>query len=112
MTFAKDRVGFFSPVKYPLFYHLYITVYSSSADEHTEYFANLKNLIEDTYTINGNKKVVLIVHSLGGLMALTMLHEQTQSWRDKYIRSMISLSGAWGGSAKAVKVYAIGECTR
>lgn len=41
-------------------------------------------------------------------MTLTMLNQQTQSWKDKHIRAMISLAGAWGGSAKAVKVYAIG----
>lgn len=77
-------------------------------DEQSEYFKNLKKLIEDTYAANGNKKVVLLVHSLGALMTLTMLNQQSQSWKDTHIRAMISLAGAWGGSAKAVKVYAIG----
>jgi len=86
-----------------------ITILLYFTDEHADYFLALKNLIEETYAVNGNQPVVLIVHSLGGLMTVTMLHETTQSWRDKYIRTVISLSGAWGGSAKAVKVFAIGE---
>lgn len=59
--------------------------------------------------MNGNQKVILIVHSLGGLMSLTMLRNQNQQWKDTYIKMVISLAGAWGGSAKAVKVFAVGE---
>lgn len=69
----------------------------------------LKDLIEETYKENNNEPVILIVHSMGGPMSLYFLSMQTQSWKDKYISFMISLSGAWGGSAKAIKVYAIGD---
>lgn len=41
-------------------------------------------------------------------MALYFLSQQSQDWKDKHINVMISLSGAWAGSAKAIKVYAIG----
>ena len=94
-----------------MFYHCYKVIkLIFVADEQSEYFKNLKHLIEDTYALNGNKKVVLLVHSLGGLMTLTFLNNQSQQWKDQYIRAIISLAGAWGGSAKAVKVYAIGKC--
>ncbi|KRT78941.1 hypothetical protein AMK59_6658 [Oryctes borbonicus] len=46
---------------------------------------------------------------MGGPMAQYFLNLQTQSWKDKYIKCLVTLSGAWGGSVKAVKVYAIGD---
>lgn len=69
----------------------------------------LKVLIEDTYESNGQERVMLIAHSMGGPMSLYFLNLQTQAWKDKYIKCLVSLSGAWGGSVKAVKVYAIGK---
>lgn len=79
------------------------------ADENQDYFVKLKQLVEDTYTENENKSVMLIAHSMGGPMSLYFLNQQAQDWKDKYIKSLVTLSGAWGGSVKAVKVYAIGE---
>lgn len=88
---------------------MYICNFIVCVDELSEYFENLKNLVEETYAINGNKKVILLVHSLGGLMTLAMLNQQNQNWKDKYVRALISVAGVWGGSVKAVKVYAIGK---
>lgn len=69
----------------------------------------LKALVEETYEMNDKSPVALLAHSMGGPMSLYFLHQQTQAWKDKYIRSLITLSGAWGGSAKAIKVYAVGK---
>lgn len=46
---------------------------------------------------------------MGGPMTLLFLQKQTQVWKDKYISKFITLCGAWAGSVKAVKVFAIGE---
>lgn len=46
---------------------------------------------------------------MGAPMTLIFLQRQTQKWKDKYISSLISLAGAWGGSVKALKVFAIGK---
>lgn len=78
-------------------------------DENGEYFVRLKSLVEETYATNNNTKVILIAHSMGGPMCLHFLHGQDQKWKDKYIQSMITLSGAWGGSVKAIKVFAVGN---
>lgn len=51
----------------------------------------------------------MVAHSMGGLMSLHFLNMQSQWWKDKYIRSLVALSGVWGGSVKAIKVYAIGK---
>lgn len=78
-------------------------------NENKDYFIKLKQLIEDTYEENNKTSVMLIVHSMGGPMSLYFLNQQEQAWKDKYIKRMIALSGVWGGSVKAIKVYAMGD---
>lgn len=73
-----------------------------------QYFSALKQLVEDTYQANGNQPVMLIAHSMGGPMSLFFLNLQTQQWKDQYIKCLVTLSAVWGGSVKAIKVYAIG----
>ena len=46
----------------------------------------------------------MIAHS----MSLYFLTQQTQAWKDKYVRSLITLSGPWGGSAKSLEVFTVG----
>lgn len=69
----------------------------------------MKALVEDTFERADKQPVTLIVHSMGGPMSLLFLQQQPQAWKDKYIARIISLAGAWAGSAKAVKVFAIGD---
>lgn len=69
----------------------------------------MKTLVEETYARADNQAVTLIVHSMGGPMSLHFLQQQSQKWKDQYIARVISLAGAWAGSAKAVKVFAIGD---
>ncbi|XP_015178440.1 PREDICTED: group XV phospholipase A2-like [Polistes dominula] len=78
-------------------------------NENEEYFVKLKSLIEETYYMNKNLPVTLIAHSMGAPMALIFLQKQTQAWKNKYINSLITLAGVWGGSVKAIKVFAIGD---
>ncbi|KAK4878912.1 hypothetical protein RN001_007058 [Aquatica leii] len=83
--------------------------FRKAPNENVEFFEQLKKLIEDTVHDNNNTPMIIIAHSMGGPMAAFFLSQQTQAWKDKYIKSMVSLSGAWGGSVKAIKVYAIGD---
>lgn len=46
---------------------------------------------------------------MGGPMALFFLQQQLKMWKTKYIARVISLAGAWAGSVKAVKVFAMGD---
>jgi len=80
-----------------------------AANEHADYFVRVKALIESTYAKNGNNKVLLVSHSMGSIMMSYFLNHQTQAWKDKYIRSLISVAGVWGGTARAVKVFAVGD---
>lgn len=77
--------------------------------ENVKFFGNLKELVEETYAMNNNAPVTLLAHSMGGPMSLIFLQLQSQKWKDKYINSMITLAGVWGGSVKALKVFAIGD---
>lgn len=66
-------------------------------------------MVEETYENGDQQRVTFIVHSMGGPMTLVFLQQQTQKWKDKYIEQLVSLAGAWAGSAKAVKVFAVGD---
>lgn len=79
------------------------------ADENGQWFTDFKTLIEETYEMNDNVPITLIVHSMGGPMTLVFLQQMEKPWKNKYIARVISLAGAWAGSAKAVKVFAVGD---
>ncbi|CAH2067613.1 unnamed protein product, partial [Iphiclides podalirius] len=83
--------------------------FRKAPNENGEFFVKLKSLVEETYTMNNKSAVTLLVHSMGGSMALHFLRLQGQSWKDQYIRRLISLSTPWGGAVKALKVFAIGD---
>lgn len=80
-----------------------------STDEHQDFFKAFQALVEETYSANGDNPVLLVAHSMGGPMTLVFLQQQTQAWKDKHIRALVTLSGAWGGSVKALKVFAVGD---
>ena len=50
----------------------------------------------------------MIAHSMGCTMSLYFLTQQTKAWKDKYVKSLITLAGPWGGSAKSLEIFAVG----
>ena len=62
-----------------------------------EFIENIKQLIEFTYNRNENQSVHLISHSTGGSMVLFFLSQQSQQWKDRFIKTWISLSGNLAG---------------
>ncbi|XP_015509870.2 phospholipase A2 group XV [Neodiprion lecontei] len=83
--------------------------FRKAPNENQDFFLKLKTLVEETYIMNNNQPVTLLAHSMGCPMTLLFLQQQSQKWKNKYIESMITLAGVWGGSVKAVKVFAIGD---
>lgn len=65
--------------------------------------------MEETFEMNNKVPITFIAHSMGAPMLTIFLHNQTETWKQKYIARIISVAGAWGGSAKAVKVFAVGD---
>jgi len=82
--------------------------FRKAANEQGEYFRKLKLLVEESYKKEG-RKVVLVSHSMGSIMMHYFLQQQSQQWKEKHIRCLVSLAGAWGGLARALKVFALGD---
>lgn len=83
--------------------------FRKAPNEMADYLSDLKNLVEDTYTKNNEQPVVLMGHSMGNLYILYLLNHQPQSWKDKYIRSFISIAGPYGGAVKTLRLMASGD---
>ncbi|OAF69730.1 hypothetical protein A3Q56_02520 [Intoshia linei] len=73
------------------------------------FYRKMKLLIEKTYTKNNNSKVVLIGHSLGGLLFTHFINDQNYKWNDKYIKLFIPISTPWLGTTTALKILIEGE---
>lgn len=69
----------------------------------------VKALVEDTYRINNNERVVLLCHSMGCPGMVYFLYQQQQTWKDTYVKSLITLAGPWGGAVKSLKAFASGD---
>ncbi|KAG5674429.1 hypothetical protein PVAND_004401 [Polypedilum vanderplanki] len=74
-----------------------------------QYFIDLKQLVEETYEMNSQVPVTLIAHSMGAPILMIFLQQQNEKWKEKYIARMITIAGAYGGSVKTVKVFAVGD---
>ena len=74
------------------------------------YYVNLKTLIETTYANGGNRRVVLVAHSMGAPISLYFLTKYvTQEWKGTYIKAYITISGVWRGAVNALKAVLSGQ---
>lgn len=78
-------------------------------DELDDYYQQLISLVEETYQLNHNHRVILVCHSLGCPTMLYFLNRRPQDWKDRYIKSLIALGGPWGGAVKALKAFTSGD---
>jgi len=77
-------------------------------DEMLEYLDNLKQLIVSSYEDSDRQPVILVGHSMGNLYVHYLLTHQSSRWKNKYIKSFISLAGPWGGAVKTVRLQISG----
>ena len=84
------------------------THFTFVADSAQEYFDNLKALIENTYIKSNKTSVVLVSHSLGCPYTHHFLNKMSQDWKDTHIKVWVTISGAWAGAAKLMRIYASG----
>ena len=74
------------------------------------YYENVKKLIETTYNTSGGRRVVLVAHSMGSPISLFFLTKfVNQSWKDRYIRAYITVSGVWHGAGKSIQAMVSGN---
>ena len=83
--------------------------FRKSPRELGEYYDNLKQLIEETHDLNEDIPVMLVTHSMGGLVTQYFLNHQTKAWKTKYIHSLVTLGAPWGGAVKSMRAIASGE---
>ncbi|KAM0937986.1 putative phosphatidylcholine--sterol O-acyltransferase [Dioscorea sansibarensis] len=73
-----------------------------------QYLQDLKELIESAFISNGERPVIILSHSLGGLFVLQLLNRSPLSWRHKYIKHFIAVSAPWGGTVLQMLTFASG----
>eukprot|EP01116_Phalansterium_solitarium_P006167 TRINITY_DN18470_c0_g1_i1.p1 TRINITY_DN18470_c0_g1~~TRINITY_DN18470_c0_g1_i1.p1 ORF type:complete len:444 (+),score=94.60 TRINITY_DN18470_c0_g1_i1:48-1334(+) len=65
-------------------------------------FPLLKQLFEETYAANNNTPAAAVSLSMGGPVFVLFLSTMDQAWKDKYVQSYTSFSGAFAGSSLAM----------
>jgi len=73
-----------------------------------QYFDRLKRLVEDSFERSGRRRVTLISHSMGGLLSLYFLQQQTEDWKNRHINKFIPLNTPWRGAVIQLNTYASG----
>ena len=64
-----------------------------------------KQLIEETYSRNGNERVVIVGHSMGGLIGTYFLRIMKPEWKAKYIHKYVPVSADFLGSILGLTVF-------
>lgn len=83
--------------------------FRKAPNELGDYFAQLKTTSELSFEQNNRKPVSYICHSMGCNNMLYFLQRQSQRWKDKYVRRLISIAAPWGGSLSAMRAAALGD---
>ncbi|OAF64011.1 Lecithin-cholesterol acyltransferase [Intoshia linei] len=110
------QVGLFNNLVRKLTKHGYVDNYNLRGAPYdfrnlpdNKYYEKLKILIEQTYQINRNKKVVILSHSFGGIVCNIFLNKMAKNWRSKYIKSLITFGTPWGGTLKSLNMILRGD---
>lgn len=74
------------------------------------YFDRFTELVEKVAT-DSKRKVSIVSHSMGGLVAAYFLGLKSQEWKDKYIHNFVAVSTPWLGSVFALESYILGKMT-
>ncbi|XP_023841005.1 lysosomal phospholipase A and acyltransferase [Salvelinus sp. IW2-2015] len=77
-------------------------------NENKAYFLRLQHMIEEM-AVKARGPVVLMAHSMGNMYTLYFLNHQPQAWKDRYIKTFVSLGAPWAGVAKTLRVVASGD---
>ena len=61
------------------------------------------------YEENEQRPVILVGHSMGGIVSYYFLLHQTQEWRDRYIKTWIPIATPFAGSVDSWKAIVTGD---
>ncbi|EER94448.1 lecithin-cholesterol acyltransferase-like 1 [Sorghum bicolor] len=76
-----------------------------------DFSSNLRLLVERASVRNGDKPVILVTHSFGGLFATEFLNRSPLPWRRRYVKHLVMLCHGVGGSALTLQVLASASST-
>uniref|UniRef100_J3N164 GPI inositol-deacylase n=1 Tax=Oryza brachyantha TaxID=4533 RepID=J3N164_ORYBR len=63
----------------------------------SSFMADLRRLAEHASGKNGGRAVILVTHSMGGLMAVEFLTRSPVPWRKRYVKHLVMVSTGAGG---------------
>jgi lysophospholipase-3 len=64
----------------------------------SDFSSRFKLLVERASVRNGNKPVILVTHSMGGLFTMVFLDRSPLAWRRRYVKHLVMLCLGVGGS--------------
>lgn len=73
-----------------------------------DFLKRTKDLIQETYSANGNTPVHLVGHSNGPLYAQYLLTHTSQEWKNQYIHGFTPIAGNWPGQGLLYPVFFTG----
>lgn len=79
-----------------------------SPDLNKDLVPSIKSMIEQMHSIN-DKSVILMSHSSGSRLTYYFLKQMSEEWKDKYVRSFISIAGSFGGSVGTLVAVVSGQ---
>ncbi|XP_047073854.1 lecithin-cholesterol acyltransferase-like 1 [Lolium rigidum] len=62
------------------------------SEVYSDYFARVKDLVQNASAKNGNKPVIFVGHSFGGKLILDFVNSTPLSWRKQFIKHLVLLS--------------------
>jgi len=72
----------------------------------SEFWNDLKNLVEESVHANDNKPAILIGHSLGTKLIHRFLNEKVSAeWRHQYISKILLVAPSWSGAGAFMAMY-------
>ncbi|CAN6234575.1 unnamed protein product [Urochloa humidicola] len=71
---------------------------SLSSEVFSEFSSSFRLLVERASERNGNKPVIIVTHSMGGLFTMVFLDRSPLPWRRRYVKHFVMLCLGVGGS--------------
>jgi len=107
MIEAFEAVGYARDISFRA--ATYDWTFASYHYETIGYYTDLRLLIEETYRMNGNRRVNLIGHSMGTLQGHYFLTKMvTQEWKDTYLVNMVDITPLYRGAPLAIRAILTG----
>ncbi|CAH0777163.1 unnamed protein product [Bemisia tabaci] len=87
--------------------HSYDWRYAPPRQDDFNYYKRFTKLVE-AVSEQTNRKVMIVGHSMGGLVTAHFLSNKTQEWKDKHIHAFLTVGTPWLGMIEAVGTYIVG----